>query len=152
MDSSVAQCRHLLSLADAAFAGLEDAHLALEPRPGTKTAGWLIGHLAVTGDFGRRLCGRPPLCPVEWRAGFNPGSRPSPERSDYPPMSALRDARGPAFDRLWLQAMIAHHEGAVTMAESALRDGVHRGARNTASNVIAVQRSEIATMQRLLAA
>lgn len=92
MDSSVAQCRHLLSLAGPIFAGLEDAHSALEPQPGTKTAGWLIGHLSVTGDFGRRLCGRPPLCPAEWRAGFNPGSQPSVRQSDYPTMTALTEA------------------------------------------------------------
>lgn len=91
---------------------------------------------------------------TSWGTPPDPGHahHAMPGMVDAAAMSALRDARGPAFDRLWLQAMIAHHEGAVTMAESALRDGVHRGARNTASNVIAVQRSEIATMQRLLAA
>jgi hypothetical protein len=52
----------------------------------------LIGHLAVTGDFGRRLCGRAPLCPKEWRARFNPGSHPSLQVTDYPPMAELRDA------------------------------------------------------------
>jgi hypothetical protein len=92
MNPSVTQCRYLLSLSDSIVAGLEDEHLALEPQPGTKTAGWLIGHLATTGDFGRRLCGRPPICPVEWRAMFNPGSRPSADRGDYPPMSALVEA------------------------------------------------------------
>jgi hypothetical protein len=91
MNPSVAQCRHLLSLADAILTGLDDSHRALEPRPGTKTAGWLVGHLAVTGDFARRLCGRPPLCPVEWRAKFNPGSQPSPHQDDYPPMATLID-------------------------------------------------------------
>mgnify|MGYP003577988096 CR=1 FL=1 len=50
MDSTVSQCRHLLAQAEPILAGLEDAHLALEPRPGVKTAGWLVGHLAVTGD------------------------------------------------------------------------------------------------------
>ena len=54
-----------------------------------KTAGWLIGHLAVTGDFARHLCGARPLCPREWRGLFNPGSQPSFDPADYPPMSAL---------------------------------------------------------------
>lgn len=97
MESSVTQCRHLLSLASPVMAGLSDEHLALEPRPGTKTAGWLIGHLAVTGDFGRRLCGRPPICPKEWRALFNPGSRPSLQRGDYPAMAELREAFGRVY-------------------------------------------------------
>jgi hypothetical protein len=65
MNAIVAQCRYLLSLAESVLAGLDDSHRALEPRPGAKTAGWLIGHLAVSGDFARRLCGRPPLCPAQ---------------------------------------------------------------------------------------
>lgn len=89
MKTSVVQCRALLSLADRALAGLDDTHRAFEPAPGCKTAGWLVGHLAVTGDFGRRLCGRTPLCPKEWRAAFNPGTTPSLNASDYPPMDAL---------------------------------------------------------------
>lgn len=92
MNQSVAQCRHLLALAERILTGLDDSHRALEPAPGTKTAGWLIGHLAVTGDFARRLCGRTPLCPTEWRPAFNPGSQPSTRPEDYPPMPALCEA------------------------------------------------------------
>jgi len=69
--------------------GLDDSHRALEPRPGVKTAGWLIGHLCVTGDYGRKICGRPTLCPKEWRAKFNPGTQPSRDAADYPPMAEL---------------------------------------------------------------
>src|SRR5438034_6534034 len=53
MNASIAQCRYLLSLAEPILAGLDDSHCALEPQPGTKTAGWLVGHLAVSGDFAR---------------------------------------------------------------------------------------------------
>ena len=74
------------------LADLNDNHLALEPIAGTKTAGWLVGHLAVTGDFGRRICGLTPMCPKEWRALFNPGTFPSLDRSVYPPMASLREA------------------------------------------------------------
>lgn len=89
MSASVVQCRGLLRLADRALAGLGDGHRAIEPAAGCKTAGWLVGHLAVTGDFGRRLCGRAPLCPSEWRAAFNPGTKPSSNAADYPAMSDL---------------------------------------------------------------
>jgi hypothetical protein len=92
MTGDVVQCRALLLLADRALAGLGDAHLAIEPAAGAKTAGWLVGHLAVTGDFARRLCGRPPICPPEWRATFNPGTTPSLIPSDYPRMSDLGSA------------------------------------------------------------
>ena len=89
MTPYVAQCRFLLSQADRALAGIGDDHRAMEPMPGTKTAGWLVGHLAVTGDFARRLCGRKPICPKEWRSLFNPGTTPSTDASQYPPMGDL---------------------------------------------------------------
>lgn len=91
MNQSVAQCRFLLSVAERILAGLGDSHRALEPALGAKTAGWLIGHLAVTGDFARSLCGRSPLCPTEWPAAYNPGSQPSAQPTDYPSMATLCD-------------------------------------------------------------
>ncbi|HSA54931.1 MAG TPA: DinB family protein [Gemmatimonadaceae bacterium] len=94
------QCRDLLSLLDRAAAGLEDRHVAVEPMPGTKTAGWLLGHLAVTGDFALRLCGHTPLCPPEWRALFNPGTHPSSDPAIYPPIAALRDTAHAVYARL----------------------------------------------------
>jgi hypothetical protein len=89
MKASVDQCRHHLAMADRLFARLDDSHRALEPQPGLKTAGWLIGHLAVTGDFARRLCGVSALCPHEWRAAFNPGTQPVRDAAAYPPMRTL---------------------------------------------------------------
>jgi len=91
MNASIAQCRYLLSLAEPILAGLDDPHRALEPQPGAKTAGWLIGHLAVSGDFARRLCGRASLCPIDWRTMFNPGSEPSSDPDAYPSMVTLCD-------------------------------------------------------------
>lgn len=92
MSMPAPQCRHLISLAEPVMSDLGDSHRGLEPVPGVKTAGWLLGHLAVTGDFGRKLAGRPPICPAEWRALFNPGTRPSHDSDAYPSMQALRDA------------------------------------------------------------
>ena len=83
------QCRYLTSSAERILFGLDDTHRALEPRPGLKTAGWLIGHLAVTGDYARHLCGAVALCPREWRARFNPGTHPSHDAALYPPMIDL---------------------------------------------------------------
>jgi hypothetical protein len=89
VNGSVAQCQHLLSVAKAIFVGLDDSHRAFEPQVGTKTAGWLIGHLAVTGDGGLHFCGRRPLCPKEWRVKFSRGSQPSANPDDYPPMEQM---------------------------------------------------------------
>lgn len=84
-----AQCRHLLATYGRLFDDLDDSYRASQPTREGKTAGWLVGHLAVTGDFARRLCGAKPICPPEWRAKFNPGTRPSTNESDYPPMAEM---------------------------------------------------------------
>jgi hypothetical protein len=86
------------------LADLNDNHLAVEPIAGTKTAGWLVGHLAVTGDFGRRLCGLTPICPREWRALFNPGTFPSLDRSIYPPMATLCETVGDVYHDFFASA------------------------------------------------
>ena len=87
-----AQGRFIFSQGKRWMANLTDDHRALQPMAGMKTAGWLVGHLAVTGDFGRRICGLTPICSKEWRALFNPGTFPSLEASVYPPMPVLLEA------------------------------------------------------------
>ena len=83
------QGRFIFSQGKRWMSDLSDNHRALQPVPGGKTAGWLIGHLAVTGDFGRKICGLAPMCSKEWRAIFNPGTFPSTDPSIYPSMAAL---------------------------------------------------------------
>ncbi len=75
MKSLVDQSRYLLWFAEPMLVGLTDSHLDLEPVTGNKSAGWILGHLAVSGDFGRRVLGRTPVCPKEWRAIFSPGTK-----------------------------------------------------------------------------
>jgi len=87
-ETIAAQCRYLLSTAEPMLEGLRDEHATLEPTPGNKSAGWLLGHLCITGDFGRRLCGRPPIAPKEWRDTFRPGTNSATVVS-YPPMDEL---------------------------------------------------------------
>ncbi|MEU6344569.1 DUF305 domain-containing protein [Streptomyces sp. NPDC046977] len=64
-------------------------------------------------------------------------------------LAALRDARGTAFDRLFLQLMIAHHEGAITMATEVLTEGRNVQVGEWASEVIAQQTAEIGRMRAL---
>lgn len=63
---------------------------------------------------------------------------------------ALGSASGIDFDRMWLQMMIEHHEGAITMSERVLADGKHPRVRELAEAIIAVQRDEISRMNTLL--
>ncbi|WP_198950759.1 DUF305 domain-containing protein [Kineosporia sp. A_224] len=66
-------------------------------------------------------------------------------------MSALGDARGAAFDRMWLTMMVAHHEGALTMADDVLETTQDPQVRSLAEAVVSGQTAEIATMKSLLA-
>ncbi|MGV9709327.1 DUF305 domain-containing protein [Gordonia sp. NPDC003424] len=65
-------------------------------------------------------------------------------------MTAIRNARGATFDRLWLEGMIRHHEGAVDMAETELAQGRDNATRDLATRIRDAQQAEIAEMQKLL--
>ncbi|MGS2615524.1 DUF305 domain-containing protein [Micromonospora sp. LZ34] len=66
-------------------------------------------------------------------------------------MQGLAAASGQDFDRRFLTMMIAHHEGAVTMAEDELTDGANAEAKALAREIITAQRAEIAMMKEVLA-
>ena len=65
-------------------------------------------------------------------------------------LDSLAGLSGAEFDRSWLTMMTAHHEGAVEMAETELREGRSDDARALAKDIIAAQQKEIATMKGLL--
>ena len=66
-------------------------------------------------------------------------------------MRALADAQGSAFDSLWLELMIAHHQGAISMAEQVKGSSSSAEVITLAGAVITGQKVEIDTMQKLLA-
>ncbi|MEV4772677.1 DUF305 domain-containing protein [Micromonospora humida] len=66
-------------------------------------------------------------------------------------LARLEGATGRDFDRLFLSLMIAHHEGAITMARQEVADGRHAGARAMAQQIVATQQGEIDTMRKILA-
>jgi uncharacterized protein (DUF305 family) len=65
-------------------------------------------------------------------------------------MTALENARGARFDRLFLRAMIRHHRGAVGMAETVSAEGADVLVSELAADVHVTQTSEIARMRQLL--
>ena len=97
-------------------------------------------------------------------------SRPSGEGTDYASMPVLASkditltvqpltqeeldvvANAPEadFDRLWLEAMIAHHEGAVVMAEDQLADGVVPEVHELSREIIETQQAEIDHMNSMI--
>lgn len=66
-------------------------------------------------------------------------------------MKELAEAKGSAFDRLFLTGMIQHHEGAVGMAESQLTAGSDLIASEVASEIAFGQKAEIQRMEAILA-
>ncbi len=65
-------------------------------------------------------------------------------------MTMLRAARGSAFDRLFLQLMIRHHEGAMRMAGEELSGGRDQRMRLMARDVYSGQGIEVARMREIL--
>jgi uncharacterized protein (DUF305 family) len=62
----------------------------------------------------------------------------------------LKVASGSTFDRLFLEGMIKHHEGAIDMA-GMIDDSSNTEVSQLGKNIITTQRAEIALMKELLA-
>lgn len=69
----------------------------------------------------------------------------TPER-----LTALKNAKGEAFDTLFLQMMIAHHEGALTMADTVRKSGVDVRVQEFADDIVVTQSDEITRMRSWL--
>ena len=66
-------------------------------------------------------------------------------------MAALEAASGAEFDRMWLEMMIAHHRGAVEMAQTEIAEGGNPDAVALAEEIADSQAAEIEEMETLLA-
>ncbi|ANW66837.1 DUF305 domain-containing protein [Mycolicibacterium tokaiense] len=69
---------------------------------------------------------------------------------DAATMTRLESLQGAEFDTLWLQSMIAHHEGAIAMAKTELADGTNPDAKALAQHIIDGQQAEIDQMKTML--
>jgi uncharacterized protein (DUF305 family) len=65
-------------------------------------------------------------------------------------MGAMASMMGAAFDRMWLEMMIAHHEGAIVQSQTVKADGSNADVLAFADRIIAAQQAEIAEMRALL--
>ena len=65
-------------------------------------------------------------------------------------MTALDQASGPGFDRMFLDMMVEHHRGAVEMAQTELDEGAAPEALALAQQIIDTQQAEITEMESLL--
>lgn len=65
-------------------------------------------------------------------------------------MESLNSANSPELERLFLEQMIAHHEGAIDMAQGVINNGQNADVIALAERIVAAQADEIAVMQELL--
>ncbi|MTD56564.1 DUF305 domain-containing protein [Amycolatopsis pithecellobii] len=65
-------------------------------------------------------------------------------------MQKLQQAGGAQFDKMFLQMMVHHHQGAVEMAKTELAQGSNTDAKALARRIIDSQTAEITEMQQLL--
>ncbi|MEU7742613.1 DUF305 domain-containing protein [Nonomuraea sp. NPDC049158] len=66
-------------------------------------------------------------------------------------MKKLEDAKGAAFDKAFLQMMIVHHKGAITMARTERERGKNPEAKQLADTIETGQQAEVEQMQKVLA-
>nr|BFE86709.1 hypothetical protein GCM10020093_093100 [Planobispora longispora] len=64
-------------------------------------------------------------------------------------MEALKSASGEDFDRLFLQLMIAHHQGAITMSQQVIGGGSDIKIWELANDVSSTQAAEIRRMLKI---
>ncbi|CAN5414505.1 DUF305 domain-containing protein [soil metagenome] len=65
-------------------------------------------------------------------------------------MKQLESLKGAEFDKLWLQSMIGHHQGAIEMSNTEIAKGDNADAKSLAQHIVADQQAEIAQMKQML--
>lgn len=78
-------------------------------------------------------------------------SRPMPGMMSADDLTELAAATGGDFDKMFLQMMIVHHQGAIEMADTEIAEGSNTAALALAAAIKTSQTAEIAAMQQLLA-
>jgi uncharacterized protein (DUF305 family) len=86
--------------------------------------------------------------PMAWNAQMNHMMEMPPEQSKAMRMDMDLGAADSEFDLRFINAMIPHHEAAVTMAQDALNKSKRPEIKKLAQNIITSQQQEIAQMKK----
>lgn len=65
-------------------------------------------------------------------------------------LDILKNSSGADFEKMWLTMMLAHHDGAVTMATTVIDDGKDLRVKTLAENIVKTQQEEIILIRSLL--
>ena len=71
---------------------------------------------------------------------------------DEATLAKLKTLQGAEFDKLWLQSMISHHEGAIEMAKSEIANGKNPDIKALADAIVSGQQTQIDQMKKMLTA
>ena len=111
-------------------------------------------------DFARKVIedqSREIALMTQWRDQWFPGRPKTPNIMEMPGMAMsmmdispdhMQKMTGAAFDRMFVDMMIPHHEGALTMAGDALAKSQRPEVKKLAQEIIAAQQREIEMMKR----
>ena len=69
---------------------------------------------------------------------------------DAATMTKLESLTGAEFDKLWLESMIGHHQGAIEMAKAEIANGDNVDAKNLAKNIVTTQEAEVGQMKQMV--
>jgi uncharacterized protein (DUF305 family) len=69
---------------------------------------------------------------------------------DETTMTKLKSLTGAEFDKLWLESMLAHHQGAIEMAKAEIANGDNVDAKSLAKTIVTTQEAEIGQMKQML--
>jgi uncharacterized protein (DUF305 family) len=69
---------------------------------------------------------------------------------DETTMTKLKSLNGAEFDKLWLESMISHHQGAIEMAKAEVANGDNVDAKALAKTIVTTQEAEIGQMKQML--
>jgi len=115
--------------------------------------GWLAAWMPAMGSSGMPMSSSK----MGSMTGMNHGGSSSSAMPGMMPgmmspadMDKLKGASGAAFDKMFLEMMIKHHQGAIEMAKTEKSSGQNPAALKLAASIIASQTAEITTMQNLL--
>lgn len=123
---------------DPALAVTAEKMLTSQSAEVTKMSGWLQ-------DWGKPV----PRTMID-HVGHAMGDTSMPGALKAAEFHRLKKAKGAEFERAWLQAMIAHHEGAIRMAKAEQSTGANPAAKRLASEMIRTQRAELQQLRGYL--
>ena len=96
----------------------------------------------------------------EWGVEYDPNSDPhaghmmsgdeSSGMMTDEELAELKNSSGVVFEKMWLTMMLAHHKGAIKMAETVIADGKDERVKTLAEAIIGEQQKEIELIQTLL--